>query len=169
MTAFVGFMFIRIVLGSLPGRMSGCRVAFWSLEVEAIGQAMIWGAPHEIVALAGALVTGLGCALLFPAPGFQALERVVPANRGRAMRAFAAFDIAYGVSGPIAVVIASQFGYAAVYRFGAACALLGGTLVVTACSAPTLTVNGRAGGQVPGKDEGAASCHASSFRDLPPA
>jgi MFS family permease len=136
MTAFgIGFIFVRAVLGSLPDKMSGYRVALWSLVVEAIGQAMLWGAPHEIVALAGALVTGLGCALVFPALGVEALKRVLPANRGSAMGAFVAFlDIAYGLSGPAAGVIAGQFGYAAVYQFGAACALLGAALVVTARS-----------------------------------
>jgi MFS family permease len=136
MTAFgVGFIFVRMVLGSLPDRMSGYTVALWSLVVEAMGQAMIWGVPYEIVALAGALVTGLGCAPVFPALGVEALKRVLPANRGSAMGAFVAFlDIAYGISGPAAGVIAGQFGYAAVYLFGAACALLGAALVVTARS-----------------------------------
>ena len=136
MTAFgIGFIFVRMVLGSLPDRMSGYTVALWSLVVEAMGQAMIWGVPYEIVALAGALVTGLGCALVFPALGVEALKRVSPANRGSAMGAFVAFlDIAYGISGPAAGVIAGQFGYAAVYLFGAACALLGAALVVTARS-----------------------------------
>ena len=55
------------------------------------------------------------------------------ANRGSAMGGFVAFlDIAYGISGPAAGVIAGQFGYAAVYLFGAVCALLGGALVATA-------------------------------------
>ena len=136
MTAFgIGFIFVRVVLGSLPDRMNGYRVALWSLVVEAIGQTMLWGASHEIVALAGALVTGLGCALVFPALGVEALKRVLPANRGSAMGAFVAFlDIAYGLSGPAAGMIAGQFGYAAVYQFGAACALLGAALVVTARS-----------------------------------
>jgi hypothetical protein len=49
------------------------------------------------------------------------------------MGAFVAFlDIAYGVSGPAAGAIAGRFGYAAVYMFGAVCALLGAALVVTA-------------------------------------
>ena len=136
MTAFgVGFIFVRMVLGSLPDRMSGYRVALWSLVVEAIGQAMLWGAGREIVALAGALVTGLGCALVFPALGVEALKRVLPANRGSAMGAFVAFlDIAYGLSGPAAGAIAGRFGYAAVYLFGVICALLGAVLVVTARS-----------------------------------
>jgi MFS family permease len=38
MTAFgIGFIFVRVALGSLPDRMSGYRVALWSLVVEAIG------------------------------------------------------------------------------------------------------------------------------------
>ncbi|MEQ1940204.1 arabinose transporter [Mesorhizobium sp. CN5-321] len=136
MTAFgVGFIFVRVVLGTLPDRVSGYRVALWSLVIEAIGQAMIWLAPNDVVALAGALVTGLGCALIFPALGVEALKRVLPANRGSAMGAFVAFlDIAYGISGPVAGVIAGQFGYAAVYLFGAGCALAGAALVVTARS-----------------------------------
>jgi MFS family permease len=136
MTAFgIGFIFVRLVLGSLPDRMSGYRVALWSLVVEAIGQALLWGTSHEMVALAGALVTGLGCALVFPALGVEALKRVLPTNRGSAMGAFVAFlDLAYGLSGPAAGVIAGQFGYAAVYLFGAMCALVGGALVISARS-----------------------------------
>jgi predicted MFS family arabinose efflux permease len=112
--------------------MSGYRVALSSLLIEALGQAMLWGAPQEIVALAGALVTGLGCALVFPALGVEALKRVLPANRGSAMGAFVAFlDIAYGLSGPAAGVIAGHFGYAAVYLFGAGCALLGAALMMS--------------------------------------
>jgi MFS family permease len=133
MTAFgVGFIFVRLVLGHLPDKMSGYRVALWSLVVEAIGQAMLWWAPSEVVALIGALVTGLGCALVFPALGVEALKRVTPANRGSAMGAFVAFlDIAYGISGPMAGIIAGHFGYAAVYLFGAVCALIGAALVLT--------------------------------------
>ncbi|WP_181150112.1 MFS transporter [Ensifer aridi] len=136
MTAFgVGFIFVRVVFGAVPDRMSGYRVALWSLVIEALGQAMIWMAPNELMALAGALVTGLGCALVFPALGVEALKRVPPANRGSAMGAFVAFlDVAYGISGPVAGVIAGQFGYAAVYLFGAACALIGAALVLTARS-----------------------------------
>jgi MFS family permease len=131
MTAFgVGFIFIRVVLGHLPDRIGGLRVAVCSLLIEAIGQAMLWRAPHEWVALTGALVTGLGCALVFPALGVELLKRVLPANRGSAMGGYVAFlDIAYGLAGPGAGLVAGQFGYAAVYLLGAASALLGAALV----------------------------------------
>lgn len=133
MTAFgVGFILVRMVLGSLPDKVSGYRVALWSLVVEAIGQAMLGFAPNEVIALTGALVTGLGCALVFPALGVEALKRVLPSNRGSAMGAFVAFlDIAYGLAGPAAGLVAGQFGYPAVYTLGTACALLGVVLIVT--------------------------------------
>jgi MFS family permease len=60
-----------VALGSLPDKIGGNRVAFWSLVTEAIGQIMVWGALNEIVALAGAFVTGLGCALVFPVLGLR--------------------------------------------------------------------------------------------------
>ena len=134
MTAFgIGFIFVRVVLGHLPDKIGGYRVALWSLLIEAIGQVLIWHAPHEVVALGGALVTGFGCALVFPALGVEALKRVLPANRGSAMGAFVAFlDIAYGVAGPAAGLVAGLFGYPAVYLLGAASAMVGAALVATA-------------------------------------
>jgi MFS family permease len=138
MTAFgVGFILVRIVLGHLPDRVGGYRVAFWSLIIEAIGQALLWCAPNESMALSGAFVTGLGCALVFPALGVEALKRVLPANHGSAMGGFVAFlDIAYGLAGPAAGLVAGQFGYAAVYLLGTAGALLGAALVIARRSTP---------------------------------
>ncbi|WP_210248752.1 arabinose transporter [Agrobacterium sp. B1(2019)] len=127
MTAFgVGFIFVRLTFGSLPDRIGGYRVAIWSLAVEAAGQAMLWLAPNPYVAFFGAFVTGLGCALVFPGFGVEALKRVSPANRGSAMGAFVAFlDIAYGISGPLAGLVAAHFGYASVYLLGAIAAVIG--------------------------------------------
>jgi MFS family permease len=145
MTAFGGgFIFVRVMFGHLPDRMGGYRVALWSLGVEAIGQMMIWSASSEVVALGGALVTGFGCALVFPALGVEALKRVLPANRGSAMGAFIAFlDIAYGVAGPAAGWVAGLFGYAAVYLLGAASAVLGAAVVVTASRPGALELTAR--------------------------
>ena len=42
---------------------------------------------------------------------------------------FVAFlDIAYGLTGPVAGLVAGQFGYAAVYLLGSACAFVGAAL-----------------------------------------
>ncbi|WP_034854015.1 arabinose transporter [Inquilinus limosus] len=133
MTCFgIGFIFVRLAFGHLPDRAGGYRVALASLGIEALGQLMLWGAPQEAVALAGSLVTGLGCALVFPALGVEALKRVPEANRGSAMGAFVAFlDIAYGLSGPMAGLVAGRFGYAAVYLLGAASCILGMAAVLT--------------------------------------
>jgi MFS family permease len=127
MTCFgVGFIFVRLVLGDLPDRIGGYPVALASFFVEAMGQALVWLAPSEGLALAGAFTTGLGCALIYPALGVEALRRVPPANRGSAIGAFAAFlDIAYALAGPAAGFIAHKFGYAAVYMLGALCAVAG--------------------------------------------
>ncbi|EOT5628638.1 arabinose transporter [Escherichia coli] len=133
MTSFgIGFIFVRLALGHLPDRMGGYRVALWSLVVEAVGMVMLWGASNEWMAQAGALITGLGCALIYPALGVEVLKRVPPANRGSAMGAFVAFlDIAYGIAGPVAGVVASHYGYPSVYMLGAICALLGAILAAT--------------------------------------
>jgi predicted MFS family arabinose efflux permease len=91
--------------------------------------------PEKWSAIAGALVTGFGCALVFPALGVEALKRVLPANRGSAMGAFSAFlDIAYGLTGPVAGLVAGQFGYAAVYLLGSVCAFVKAALYVDACN-----------------------------------
>jgi len=51
------------------------------------------------------------------------------------MGGFVAFmDIAYGIAGPGAGLVAGLFGYAAVYLLGAAAALLGAALVVASRS-----------------------------------
>ena len=126
MTAFgIGFILMRIVFGHLPDRIGGYRVALVVARHRSHRPSGVVGAPYEIVALRGAFVTGLGCALVFPALGVEALKRVLPANRGSAMGGFVAFlDIAYGIAGPGAGLVAGQFGYAAVYLLGAASALL---------------------------------------------
>ena len=91
---------------------------------------MLWSAPNEWVALSGPLVTGLGCAPVFPALGVELLKRVLPANRCSAMGGFVVFlGIAYGPAGPGADLVVGRFGYAAVYLMGTANALLGAMLV----------------------------------------
>jgi hypothetical protein len=79
-----------------------------------------------------AFVTGLGCALVFPALGVEALKRVLPANRGSAMGAFVAPRHRLRHFPSRGGHLAGQFCFAAVYLLGAAFAPLGGALIATA-------------------------------------
>jgi MFS family permease len=116
----VAYIFTRVVFGGWPDRFGGARVAVWSLLIECIGQVMLWLAPGPAVAFAGAILTGVGFALVFPSFGIEAVRQVPPANRGAALGAYAAFfDVGFGLAGPMNGLIAGAFGYPWVFAAGA--------------------------------------------------
>ncbi|MBN8746903.1 Major Facilitator Superfamily protein [Xylophilus ampelinus] len=126
-----GFVAVRLLCGTLPDRLGGVPVALASLAVEVAGQGLLWLAPTPAVALAGALLTGMGCSMVFPAMGVLAVQRVPQHLRGTAIGGFAAFqDLAYGATGPLAGFIADRFGHAQVFLTGALAAALGLAMVL---------------------------------------
>ena len=132
LTAFGGgFVLVRVFLGTLPDRIGGLPVAMVSLVVEAIGQALIWGAPDPAWALAGAFLTGLGCSMVFPSMGREVVRVVEPHLRATALGGFAGFqDLAYGLTGPLAGLLADRAGYGSVFLIGAIAAAAGFTLTL---------------------------------------
>ena len=127
MTFFGGaYAFMRVCFGNLPDRIGGYLVAVASLGIAGTGQALLWWSPSEKVALLGALLSGMGCSLLFPALGVEILKHIPPQSRGTALGGFVAFqDIAYGISGPITGVLAAHAGYPSVFLVGAVATLAG--------------------------------------------
>jgi len=115
-----GYIGVRLFLAHLPDRMGGSQVALVSLAVEVVGQVVLWTAGSEFAAILGAVITGLGFSLVFPSFGVQAMRKAPPEMRGLAVGGFLAFfDVALGVTGPIAGVVAGRFGFASVFLVGA--------------------------------------------------
>jgi predicted MFS family arabinose efflux permease len=91
-----------------------------SVLIEAGGLLLIWLAPAQISGVVGALLTGLGFALVYPGLGVEAVRRAPPESRGLAMGAYTAFlDVALGLGSPALGWIAGWSGLGSVFLTGA--------------------------------------------------
>lgn len=127
----VAFVGTRLLFPHAITRQGGLNVALVCFAVEALGLFMVWGAGDPWLARGGALLTGAGFSLVFPAIGVVAVSAVPPQNQGSALATYTAFmDLALGITGPLAGLIMSSMGVPSVY-------LLSGLL---ACLAMAVTV-----------------------------
>ena len=125
-TAFAVAVFAsRLVLSRVPDRAGARATATTAALFEAAGLAIIAAADSLPVALAGAIVVGVGFAMLFPALALMVVGDVGEDRRGSAMGAFTAFfDIGVGLGAPLAGATASLAGYSAVFVLGSVAALV---------------------------------------------
>lgn len=133
-TAFAcSVVLTRLVAGHLPDRLGPRVTAAAAGSAEAAGLALLAAAHSTGVAVAGAVVMGMGFSLLFPSLALIVVGRVGDARRGTALGAFTAFfDVGVGVGAPLAGAIAALAGYAAAFWTAAGAAALGTALGVVA-------------------------------------
>lgn len=113
------YVLSRIFFAGTVDLYGGRKIALIFSFVAIIGQILLWQANHSYIAFIGAALTGFGYSLVFPAFGVEAVKNMEPQFRGVALGAYVAFfDLALGVTGPLAGFVADHFGYAAVFAFG---------------------------------------------------
>lgn len=132
----------RLLLGHLPDKFGGARIALISAFIEAIGLALIWSAPSLFLATAGAVLARFCYALVYPGLGVEAVRRAPEENRGLAMGAYTAFlDVALGFGSPVLGLIAGARGLSAVF-------LTGGLLTLGAAAIAARLLFSRASTQI---------------------
>lgn len=116
------YILTRLFFASFPDKYGGYTVAKVSLVIEIAGQLLLWLAVSKTMALMGCALTGIGFSLMFPAMGVEAVKKVSADMRGSAMGAYTAFtDLALGITGPLAGLIASYYGYQSIFLLGVLC------------------------------------------------
>ena len=121
----VAFVCTRLLFPNAINRRGGLNVALISFAVEAVGLLLVWGSWDPWMAKMGALLTGSGFSLVFPAIGVVAVKAVPPQNQGSALAAYTTFmDMALGITGPLAGLIMSYAGVPVIYLLGSMLACL---------------------------------------------
>jgi MFS family permease len=122
----LAFIAARLLFSESIDRYGGVRVAQICLVTQTLGLLGVWVATSPALAIAAATLTGGGFALVFPALGVEAVARVSSQNRGAAIGLYSTFlDLALGVIGPVAGLLATHGNWRAPFLCGALATLLG--------------------------------------------
>jgi MFS family permease len=121
----------RLILGHIPDRQGGARVALVCVVIEAAGLALIWLAPSRDLAAVGAALAGFGYSLVYPGFGVEAVRRAPAQSRGLAMGAYTAcLDVALGFGSPALGLIASRAGLDSVFLVSALTVLCSAAIAI---------------------------------------
>jgi len=117
---FAAFAFALVVaralLGHVPDRIGGAKIALGFVLIQASGLAIIWLSSGRMLATTGAALTGFGYSLVYPGFGVEAVRSVPAEGRGLAMGAYTAFlDVALGFGTPALGLVANHAGINAVF------------------------------------------------------
>lgn len=122
---------IRSAGARIPDRLGPARAVRLALAVSAVGLAVAgtWRSPTGL--LLGAVLLGVGVALLTPSVFALAVERVTPAERGSVIGTTSAFlDLALGLGPASLGVVAASLGRPGTFLAGALVAVAGLVFVV---------------------------------------
>jgi MFS family permease len=121
----------RIFFGSLPDRIGGTRAAWLSLIVLAAGMVGMAVPGGAWIGLVGALVSGLGYAVVYPALTREAVQRVEPESRGTALALVSAsIYVTLGLGNPLLGMMADRVGTGSVFFFSGAMSLVAALVLV---------------------------------------
>ena len=119
----------RLFIGHFPDRYGPRRVATISGLGEAAGLIIVALAPSLTVAIAGAIVMGVGFSLLHPSLALIVVNAAGPSHQGAALGTYTSFwDLGLAAFGPLTGLVAGAFGYPQVFYFAAICALAASAL-----------------------------------------
>lgn len=110
------FVCARLLFAGLIDRFGGFPIAAISFAIEAAGLALLAFNHSRELAYIGCGLTGLGFSLVFPALGVEVSNNFPPASRGSVLAVYSAFvDLALFLTGPIAGLVISLYGYPAIF------------------------------------------------------
>jgi MFS family permease len=110
------FVCARLLFAGLIDRFGGFPIAAISFAIEAAGLALLAFNHSRELAYLGCGLTGLGFSLVFPALGVEVSNNFPPASRGSVLAVYSAFvDLTLFLTGPIAGLVISYYGYPAIF------------------------------------------------------
>lgn len=120
----VSFILARIILGHLPDKIGGAKVAQIFAIMQTVGLATLALSPWFILGLAGSALSGFGYSLVYPGLGQEAVLRTPAANQGAAVAVYTGFlELTLGIATPLLGLLANNWGLGSVFLVSAISAL----------------------------------------------